>query len=455
MTPASFIAMAAPLAQAGERQYGVPSSVAIAQAILESGWGESRLTKDANNFFGIKCFATVSQWQDGCYEIATTEYNSDGTSYTIIAKFRKYATPERSFIDHGSFLRVNSRYAPAFAYTNYPDRFAVEIHKAGYATDPAYANSLIGIMSTYNLYQYDLATPRTGPVEIGFNAPAKAVAGRAVNVTGVVGPGQPGRKVWTEALVNGAWQVSETRTTSSTRGVFTIPLTTNANVASSVTYRVRSALTDGSTATSATFTLTRTAPPPPPPPSGQPTFTVPSSLRAPAGTYLTARGKLTGVAAGQVVRAEVYTAWWSGSTTATTTADGSFALPLPYRSGKVESLNYRVSAVLPNGQTITSATFPVTRTNPFVLPGNLVANVGATLTLNGKVAGGTTGQRVRAEVYTRWWSGSNIVQLRSDGTFSMPITYAAWTRQTLTYRLVTTMPDGSVLVSPTFTVQRR
>ncbi|MDO4718828.1 MAG: glucosaminidase domain-containing protein, partial [Propionibacteriaceae bacterium] len=131
----------------------------IAQAILESGWGESKLTKEANSFFGIKCFKRVSPYQDGCYNIATKEYDSQGHSYGTSAWFRKYRSAERSVLDHGHFLRNNSRYANAFKYTNNPDRFAFEIHKAGYATDPGYTSLLISLMRQYNLYRYDTTPP--------------------------------------------------------------------------------------------------------------------------------------------------------------------------------------------------------------------------------------------------------------------------------------------------------
>lgn len=163
MPAADFIKLVTPMAQASERQFGVPTSVSIAQAILESGWGESKLTKEANSFFGIKCRSTTSPYQNGCYSVTTTEYTAEGVKYTITAKFRKYDSPADSFTDHGHFLKVNSRYANAFNYTNNPDRFAYEIHKAGYATDPAYTSSLISLMRRYDLYQYDI-TPRSSKV---------------------------------------------------------------------------------------------------------------------------------------------------------------------------------------------------------------------------------------------------------------------------------------------------
>lgn len=157
MPATDFIKWVAPMAQQGEREFDVPASVSIAQAILESGWGESTLSKKANSFFGIKCSSKTSPYQDGCYSVTTTEYTADGTKYTTTAKFRKYDSPTDSFRDHGLFLTANSRYAPAFKYPGNPNRFAYEIHKAGYATDPAYTSRLISLMQRYNLYKYDVA----------------------------------------------------------------------------------------------------------------------------------------------------------------------------------------------------------------------------------------------------------------------------------------------------------
>jgi len=78
-----------------------------------------------------------------------------GKTVYVDAKFRAYNTPQESFTDHGNFLRNNSRYAPAFKCTDNPDQFAKELQKAGYATDPNYAKTLISIMNQYKLKQFD------------------------------------------------------------------------------------------------------------------------------------------------------------------------------------------------------------------------------------------------------------------------------------------------------------
>ena len=153
---ARFLATAAPLARRGMSQYGVPASVTMAQAILESGWGASALSVDHRNYFGIKCFDGYhGPFASGCHTYKTHECDKKGKCWTTRASFRTYASMSASFRDHGSFLVSNSRYQGAFRYSHQPDRFAQAIARAGYATSPTYAASLIRLMREYNLYRYD------------------------------------------------------------------------------------------------------------------------------------------------------------------------------------------------------------------------------------------------------------------------------------------------------------
>ncbi len=156
MTQAQFIAAAVAGAQLGWRQYGVPPSVTIAQAVLESGWGRSGLASVDRNYFGIKCqngaYGTLA---NGCHVYATTECDKSGKCFPMSDAFRTYATMAHSFRDHGNFLRVNKRYTPAFAYTKDANNFIWQVWKAGYATDPNYYTKVTGIMTAYNLYKYD------------------------------------------------------------------------------------------------------------------------------------------------------------------------------------------------------------------------------------------------------------------------------------------------------------
>nr|WP_296074337.1 sporangiospore maturation cell wall hydrolase GsmA [uncultured Actinoplanes sp.] len=155
-TPAQFLAAAAPGAQRGWREFGVPASVTMAQAILESGWGRSGLSLVDKNYFGIKCqngaYGTIAS---GCHTYNTTECTKAGTCFATAAVFRTYASMANSFRDHGKFLRVNSRYQPAFAYSRDANKFIWQVWKAGYATDPNYYTKITGLMAAYNLYRYD------------------------------------------------------------------------------------------------------------------------------------------------------------------------------------------------------------------------------------------------------------------------------------------------------------
>ncbi|MFG1607611.1 sporangiospore maturation cell wall hydrolase GsmA [Actinoplanes sp. NPDC049265] len=156
VTPEQFIKAAVPGAQQGWREYGVPPSVTIAQAILESGWGRSTLSSTHRNYFGIKCqngrYGTIA---NGCQTYKTQECTKAGKCYDTTGVFRTYSSMANSFRDHGNFLKVNSRYKPAFAYTKNANKFIWTVWKAGYATDPNYYTKITGIMASNKLYQYD------------------------------------------------------------------------------------------------------------------------------------------------------------------------------------------------------------------------------------------------------------------------------------------------------------
>jgi flagellum-specific peptidoglycan hydrolase FlgJ len=148
-----FILSLAPNARESQRKTGVPASVTLAQAILESDWGRSRLTRDAKNLFGIKAFGTPGS--AGVYDINTWEVYG-GQNVTVMAGFKAYQTLADSVTDHGNWFHDNSRYAGALAVKDDPRAFAYAINAAGYATDPAYAPKLIGLMDRFNLYAYDV-----------------------------------------------------------------------------------------------------------------------------------------------------------------------------------------------------------------------------------------------------------------------------------------------------------
>lgn len=133
---------------------GVPASITLAQACLESGNGTSTLAVRANNHFGIKC----RSWSGPSFR------HDDDLKDEC---FRSYDNAEQSFSDHSDFLRYNDRYAFLFdlAPTDYKG-WARGLKKAGYATDPQYAEKLIKIIEDYQLYEYDVLKPRKGKLTI-------------------------------------------------------------------------------------------------------------------------------------------------------------------------------------------------------------------------------------------------------------------------------------------------
>ncbi len=145
----AFIDSIAADAIRNQRETGVPASVTIAQAILESGWGRSELSRQANNFFGIKGTGPA-----GSVTMRTREV-INGREIYVDAQFRRYHTPQESFADHARLFTQNRRYAEAMRHTHDAFRFAAEIHRAGYATDPEYTNKLHSLMRQYNLTQFD------------------------------------------------------------------------------------------------------------------------------------------------------------------------------------------------------------------------------------------------------------------------------------------------------------
>jgi flagellum-specific peptidoglycan hydrolase FlgJ len=147
-----FIGSIAEAAVVSHEQTGVPASVTIAQAILETYWGSSRLAREANNYFGVKAQTRVGTagvvWFD-VWEVI------GGRNVMQSEPFRAYNSIAESFVDHGRFFVENGRYTGAMAARDDARQFAREVNRAGYATDPAYASKLIGLMDRYNLYRFD------------------------------------------------------------------------------------------------------------------------------------------------------------------------------------------------------------------------------------------------------------------------------------------------------------
>jgi LysM repeat protein len=128
------------------RRTGIPASITLAQGMIESDYGRSRLAREANNHFGIKCH---DDWTG-----PTIRHNDDKRNEC----FRKYSKVQESYYDHSDFLKSGSRYKSLF-YLKADDYkgWARGLQKAGYATNPDYANMLIRKIEEYNLTIYDKA----------------------------------------------------------------------------------------------------------------------------------------------------------------------------------------------------------------------------------------------------------------------------------------------------------
>jgi Muramidase (flagellum-specific) len=135
------------IAIAEMERYGIPASIKLAQALLESGNGNSTLAREANNHFGIKC---TPEWPGG------KTYKDDDRRNDC---FRVYERPEDSFRDHSQFL-LRKRYAALFELSKDDYKgWARGLKAAGYATNPRYADLLIDLIERYGLHRYDQAEP--------------------------------------------------------------------------------------------------------------------------------------------------------------------------------------------------------------------------------------------------------------------------------------------------------
>lgn len=148
----AFIARIAPLAQASQKQYGVPASITIAQAIDESGWGQSQLSTKANNFFGIK----ARQPGDKYFQFNTEEFEK-GQPVRELAKFRAFDSIQDCFDAHARLLACTDLYRPAMADADDPFTFAPKLKDCGYSTDPEYAKKLAALITEFRLTQYDVS----------------------------------------------------------------------------------------------------------------------------------------------------------------------------------------------------------------------------------------------------------------------------------------------------------
>lgn len=131
-------------AQAEMVRFGIPASISLAQGLVESRAGDSKLARQNNNHFGIKCFSRR------CKKGHCSNFTDD----THKDFFRVFASPWESWRAHSQML-ASGRYTKLKRYGRDYRQWAYGLKAAGYATDRTYAEKLIGVIEQYELYQYD------------------------------------------------------------------------------------------------------------------------------------------------------------------------------------------------------------------------------------------------------------------------------------------------------------
>ena len=146
-----FVNRMLPFALQASKTSGIPPQLMLGQAALESGWGkrEIRMADGSNSFnlFGIKANAG---WDGKVAEVMTTEYKN-GVAYKQVEKFRAYSSFAEAFQDYAGLIGSNPRYADVLQQGGDLAGMAQAMQKAGYATDPKYADKLVSIMGKINL----------------------------------------------------------------------------------------------------------------------------------------------------------------------------------------------------------------------------------------------------------------------------------------------------------------
>lgn len=152
VTKDEFLEIMIPIAKQAQVDYGIRPSVLVAQAALESNWGNSDLSQQSNNYFGIKGNSSGDQY-------ATKEFTQEKWR-SVQASFRTYDSVSDSVNDYARLIKNGTSwnadlYSGVISAGHYKEA-ALALQKAGYATDPNYANKLIRIIEQYALYEIDV-----------------------------------------------------------------------------------------------------------------------------------------------------------------------------------------------------------------------------------------------------------------------------------------------------------
>lgn len=145
-----FVARFYKTAQIEQQKFGIPASISLAQGIIESNAGNSKLARMTNNFFGLKCF------QIGCTPTHCGLYADDSKN----DRFRKYTSPWQSWRDHSKFLAERPHYQFLFETQDWR-KWADGLDEVGYASDKNYCQKLTKIITDLKLYVYDLPSAKT------------------------------------------------------------------------------------------------------------------------------------------------------------------------------------------------------------------------------------------------------------------------------------------------------
>jgi peptidoglycan hydrolase FlgJ len=145
---AGFVQQHTRAAEAAEKATGIPAAFMIAQSAHETGWGKKEIIgrdgTHSHNLFGIKAGAN---WTGPTVDVTTTEYIG-GRPQKVVQKFRAYASHAESFADYAKLMKDSPRYQNVVAAGADAKGFAQGLQKAGYATDPAYAQKLTRVIDT-------------------------------------------------------------------------------------------------------------------------------------------------------------------------------------------------------------------------------------------------------------------------------------------------------------------
>jgi flagellum-specific peptidoglycan hydrolase FlgJ len=150
MTRNEFLRQAMEAAKKASAESGFPAGITVAQAALESGWGQSRLSREANNYFGIKAYGKGERVAMLTHEV------ENGDSKTITAEFERFQSMADCFAARDKLIKTSSRFAEARACAQNAERF-VEALAKHWATDPAYAEKIIKIYRRFKLQSIDQA----------------------------------------------------------------------------------------------------------------------------------------------------------------------------------------------------------------------------------------------------------------------------------------------------------